>query len=181
MKRFIFTLLFLSVSFFSKAQNLTSEEQKLYNLIMEYRKSLGLPKIPLSKSLTFVAQTHTKDLVENKPDLGNCNAHSWYANGNWTSCCYTPDHAQAKCMWNKPKELTNYTDIGFEIACGSNVCCSDFKMTAEYAFNSWLKSPSHHAVMINKNAWKTYNWKAIGIGIKGGFSTVWFGKKEDIN
>ena len=121
MKKLIFVFVLISFSFLTKAQSLSLEEKKLYSLIMEYRASIGLSKIPLSKSLTTVAQAHCYDLVTNKPDLGNCNAHSWSANGKWSSCCYTPDHKQSNCMWNKPKELTNYSDIGFEIACGSNV------------------------------------------------------------
>ena len=64
-------------------QTLTHEETKLYNMIMEYRSSYGLPKIPLSKSLTIVARTHIKDLILNKPDTGNCNMHSWSADGEW--------------------------------------------------------------------------------------------------
>ena len=58
---------------------LTKEEKKLYDLIMEYRRSKNLEPIPLSESLTLVAQTHAKDLSENyKFDPGNrCNPHSW--------------------------------------------------------------------------------------------------------
>ena len=58
---------------------LSSEEQKLYQLIMEYRKSKGLEAIPLSAKLTLVAQTHARDLSENytfDPD-NTCNPHSW--------------------------------------------------------------------------------------------------------
>src|ERR1044071_1101964 len=95
---------------------LTSEELKLYNLITAYRTQNGLPSIPLSVSLTEVAQLHAKDLETNRPNQEGCSMHSWSANGKWTSCCYTPDHAQKLCMWNKPKELTSYTGNGFEIA-----------------------------------------------------------------
>ena len=56
---------------------LSSEEKKLYNLIVEYRKVKGLESIPLSSKLTMVAQTHAKDLSENhKPFDGECNLHS---------------------------------------------------------------------------------------------------------
>jgi uncharacterized protein YkwD len=44
---------------------LTREEKKLYDMIMEYRKSKGLSPIPLSGKLTLVAQTHAKDLSMN--------------------------------------------------------------------------------------------------------------------
>src|SRR5262245_53648503 len=80
---------------------LSSEEKKLYDLIMEYRRSNNLESIPLSDRLTLVAQTHARDLSENyKFDPNNrCNPHSWSSKGKWTSCCYTNDHKKASCMW----------------------------------------------------------------------------------
>lgn len=160
-------------------QSLSEEEKKLYDKIMEYRKEKNLPPIPLSKSLTIVAQEHVKDLVNNKPDLGDCNTHSWSSKGNWTACCYTSDHKEAACMWNKPSELTPYNGKGYEIACGSNDCCSDFVMTSEYALMKWQGSPGHNAVIINSGRWKKIKWQAIGIGIYKGFAVVWFGKELD--
>ena len=83
-------------------------------------------------------------------------------------------------MWDKPKELTTYADIGFEIACGSSdPIYNDFIMTADYALDSWKKSVHHNSVIINKDVWKDTKWKAIGIGIYNGFATVWFGKSTD--
>tara|TARA_R110001592_G_scaffold361382_1_gene671893 strand:+ start:614 stop:1162 length:549 start_codon:yes stop_codon:yes gene_type:complete len=157
------------------------DEIELYNLIMDYRKSKGLERIPLSNSLTIVAQTHCKDLANNKPDLKKkCNAHSWSANGKWSNCCYTPDHKEAECMWNKPNELTSYNGYGFEIAVGSSEPqFDDYIMTPEYAITSWKKSFHHNNVIINKDKWKDTKWNAIGIGIYKGFATVWFGKEVD--
>jgi uncharacterized protein YkwD len=167
------------VSIISYSQELNDEERKLYNIVMQYRKEKGLPIIPLSTSLTYVAQTHVRDLAINKPDIGNCNAHSWSANGSWSACCYTPDHSQAKFMWSKPRELTTYKGDGFEIACGSNECCSDFTMTANYALESWKKSSEHNAVIINRGIWDDIKWNAIGIGLFKGFAVVWFGNEID--
>lgn len=160
---------------------ITTDELALYNMIMEYRKAEGLETIPLSNSLTIVAQTHSKDLADNKPDLEKkCNAHSWSDKGKWSSCCYTSDHKQADCMWNKPKELTTYTGMGFEIAVGSSEpAFEDYVMTPEYALKSWKGSYHHNNVILNKDIWKDSKWNAIGIGIHKGFATVWFGKKED--
>ncbi len=160
---------------------LSAEELKLYNLIMTYRESKGLAKIPLSNSLTYVAQEHCKDLALNKPDLkGSCNAHSWSDKGEWTSCCYTPDHAKSSCMWDKPRELTSYTDDGFEIAVGSSdPKYTGFVMTADYAISSWKKSTGHNNVIINADVWKELEWNAIGVGIHDGFATVWFGQSKD--
>jgi len=159
----------------------SAEELKLYTKIMEYRKKLNLPVIPLSASLTHVAHEHCVDLHVNKPDLGEgCNAHSWSEEGDWTACCYTPDHKKAECMWSKPKELTGYTGFGFEIACGSSEPQYEgYVMTADYALESWKKSKGHNAVIINQTPWKGYSWNAIGIGIYKGFAVVWFGTQKD--
>ena len=162
---------------------LSKDELKLYNLINEYRKKNKLPVIPLSKSLTYVAQQHCIDLQKNQPDLGaDCNAHSWSAKGKWTACCYTADHKQAECMWNKPKEMTSYTDIGFEIAAGSSkpeYGGGTFVMTPEEALKMWQGSVHHNDVILNKDIWKDRKWNAIGVGIYKSFSVVWFGSTLD--
>lgn len=158
------------------SQTLTKEEKKLYDLIMEYRKEKKLSVIPLSKSLTFVAKAHVKDLENNKPYHDKCNLHSWSNKGNWSSCCYTKDNSEAKCMWNKPRELTSYNGNGFEIALWQ----SDGAKALD-AINSWKKSNGHNSVMINLGIWKNTTWKAIGIGIYGQYAVVWFGKESDTN
>ena len=161
------------------SQKLSLEEQSLYNLLMEYRAEYGLPNIQLSKSLTFVAQTHVFDLKKNKPDHDECNAHSWSSNGSWTPCCYTSDHANAKLMWSKPRELTSYKGNGYEIACGSsNHVYDQSDITAGAALKSWKGSPLHNAVILNQGIWND-KWNAIGIGIYGNFAVVWFGKEFD--
>ncbi len=171
----IITLLCLFQSFNSYAQILNDQENELYRIIMEYRKQNGLPNIPLSSSLSFVAQTHVKDLAVNRPDRNDCNLHSWSSNGTWTPCCYTPDHAQAKFMWSKPRELTKYLGNGYEISYwdGSE------NATADGALNVWKESPGHNAVIVNQGIWKNNPWKAIGIGIYKGYAVVWFGEESD--
>ncbi len=172
---FIFLFLFVMCDELAPKQ-LTVEEEKLYTLIMNYRKEKGLPSIPLSPSLTKVAQAHVKDLHFNKPDQNACNMHSWSSKGAWSSCCYTDDHAEAACMWDKPREMTNYTGNGYEIAFGAY----GMDATASGAMAGWKGSPGHHAVIINQGMWKT-PWNAIGIGIYEGFAVVWFGKELDSN
>lgn len=174
MRHYLLFLLFVAVPFLASAQTLTAEETALYTLIMSYRKEKGLPAIPLSKSLTLVAQTHVKDLETNRPVTGSCNLHSWSDKGTWTPCCYTPDHTKAQCMWSKPAELTSYKGNGFEISYGG----SNFTATAQGALNSWKTSSGHNAVIINAGMWST-PWNAIGIGIYGGYAVVWFGNEED--
>ncbi len=153
----------------------SKEEMKLYRLIMKYRKAKGLKRIPLSKSLTHVAQLHVKDLTDNKPDKGKkCNLHSWSNKGKWKSCCYTSNHAKASCMWNKPRELTSYRGSGFEIAHWSSA-----GVTAKSAINGWKNSSGHNAVMVNIGTWKKMEWGAIGIGIYKNYAVVWFGRPTD--
>ena len=179
------TLLLVFIFIFSniKAQNNTTKkeystcisekEYQLYQLVMAYRAQYNLPKIPLSKSLTYVARTHAKDLELYNPNKKRCNMHSWSANGPWTSCCYTPDHKVAECMWYKPRELTNYPGYGYEIAHWSSA-----GITPQGSLNGWKSSKGHNDVIINRGMWKK-EWKAIGIGIYKNYAIIWFGHEED--
>lgn len=155
---------------------LSSEERKLYDLITAYRKSKGLAPIPLSEKLTMVAQVHARDLAEHyafDPE-GKCNPHSWSSNGKWSPCCYTNDHAQAECMWNKPKEIAGYESPGYEIAYYSSAGA-----TAAEGLEGWKKSPAHNPLIINTGIWKKAAWQAIGIGIYKEYGIVWFGEAQD--
>jgi len=172
-----FLLIIFILSLFQNevfAQQLNEEEKKLYSLLMDYRKEKGLPIIPLSQSLTFVAQTHAKDLNDTHPDVFPCNMLSWSSKGPGILCCYTSDHAKAECMWSKPKELTSYTGNGFEISYGSFGSMA----TALGAIGGWKKSARHNAVIINQGVWKE-PWNAIGLGIYQGYAVVWFGNEKD--
>lgn len=151
----------------------TDIEIELYNEVMKYRKSYNLPEIPLSKNLTFVAKTHVRDLAENNPVNERCNLHSWSDKGNWQACCYTSDHANAKCLWNKPSELTTYNHPGYEIAASFSI-----KYTAKQILEIWKNSVPHNEVIINKGVWD-FQWNAIGIGIYENYAVIWFGKEED--
>lgn len=154
----------------------SSEEKKLYDLIMSYRKSKKLPMIPFSVKLTQVAQAHVRDLADNF-DYDNkrgCNPHSWSKNGTWTSCCYTPDHKQKECMWNKPNEIAGYAGSGYEIAYYSSAGAN-----AEEGLEGWKKSPGHNPLLINSGIWSKSTWKALGIGIYKEYGVVWFGETED--
>jgi uncharacterized protein YkwD len=154
---------------------LQEEEQKLYALIMNYRATKKLKAIPLSAKLTRVAQLHAKDLAEHyDPNNTRCNLHSWSANGKWTACCYTDDHKQAKCMWDKPKEIAGYPGNGYEISYFSSAGAN-----AEEGLAGWKRSPGHNQVIMNEGIWKTVQWNAIGIGLYKEYGVVWFGKEPD--
>lgn len=155
---------------------LSPEEKKLYDMIMDYRKAKGLPPIAISEKLTRVAQVHAQDLADNYAfDVKNrCNPHSWSDKGEWTSCCYTSDHKQAKCMWDKPNEIAGYNSPGYEIAYYSSAGAS-----AAEGLEGWKKSPSHNPLIINDGMWSKVTWKGIGIGIYEEYGIVWFGELED--
>lgn len=177
MKNLILILLLFSLQPLAAQEVcLTAEEQKLYDLIMNYRKSKKLPPIPYSAKLTRVAQAHVRDLAAHYDynNRGDCNPHSWSAHGNWTPCCYTSDHKQAACMWSKPKEIAGYESEGYEIAFFSSDGAE-----AEEGLAGWKSSPGHNPVIINEGTWKEVQWKALGVGIFGTYAVVWFGAQED--
>ena len=165
---FIIPLLLLCCSFMQQGGTkkklnvtVTSEEQELYRLINEYRKSSGLTDIPLSASLTFVAQQHCIDMQEKLGKL----SHSW------STCNFDKDN---NCMWLKPQEMTNYKGYGFECAHANSDTA-----TASSALSGWKRSKLHNDVIVNQGAWKRYQWQAIGIGIYGNYACIWFGKETD--
>jgi uncharacterized protein YkwD len=154
---------------------LSDEEAKLHELINTYRKGRGLSAIPVSAKLTRVAHLHARDLEENyNPENKKCNLHSWSKKGNWTPCCYTDDHAEAECMWSKPKEIARYPGNGYEISFFNSAGA-----TAEEGLNGWKQSKGHHEVIINQGIWRNVTWNAVGIGIYGNYGVVWFGEAPD--
>lgn len=184
MLRWILTILFLVICAVSRGQNsdtetpenhcTTAEERELYNFIAEYRKNNGLPAVEFSKSLSFVAKTHAKDLSVNRPDFGGCNPHSWSDKGKWKSCCYATDKDRISCMTLKPKELTGYKSKAYEV-----VYSGGEEARAEDAFELWTDIALMNDYLLNRGKW-TKPWLAIGIGIYGEYACLWFGEGTDI-
>lgn len=155
------------------------EEKKLYRMINEYRARHGLPSIPPSPSLNRVANRHVRDLMENSKSYDRSGL-DW--THGWSNCPYDANDLRTLgCMWEAPRRLqTPYPSIGFEILCGDiDEKYQNFTMTAEEAFRTWEKSPSHLEVILNRGRWKKYQWKAIGVGIYKGFAAIWFGEEPD--
>ncbi|RLD53964.1 MAG: hypothetical protein DRJ05_15535 [Bacteroidetes bacterium] len=148
------------------------EELKLFNEINNYRKVMNLPEISLSKSLCFVAKQHVIDLVTNKPDTNTCNFHSWSNKGTWEACCYERDIKDKKCMSSKPSELTTYPGMGYEIVYWENR-----NVMANTVFEQWRETKASKSVILNMNEWEEYSWQSIGIAIKDGFASTWFGEE----
>jgi hypothetical protein len=148
------------------------DDRTLAQLINDYRASEGLPPVPLSAELGLVARTHARDLHEKRPDApASCNMHSWSNAGTWSGCCYTRDHARASCMWDKPRELTDYRDNGYEIAAGGRGSISP-----SLALSLWQRSSAHDAVILNEGTWARRPWRAMGVVVEHGYALVWFGE-----
>ncbi|MBL4635883.1 MAG: hypothetical protein JKY56_18630 [Kofleriaceae bacterium] len=153
----------------------SSEAVQLIALVNDYRGENGLSPIPASPSLCMVGASHVGDLQTNSPDApANCNLHSWSDQGTWSACCYTADHAQAQCMWDKPRQLTAYPGNGFE-----NAARSGGTISPTQALNLWKGSPGHNAVILNQGNWASQNWQALGAGMENGYAVLWFGTSVD--
>lgn len=153
------------------------DTRSLVQVVNDYRVAEGLPAIRVSRSLTIIAQKHVDDLERNAPANGVCILHSWSNKGPWTPCCYTEDNAQAGCMWNKPREITNdvYDSNGYEIAMGLR----GGRATTQGALEAWRGSPAHLAVVLNQGPWANLKWRSVGAAISDHYAVVWFGEEED--
>jgi hypothetical protein len=151
----------------------SDDEQRLYELISEYRRVNNLPGLTLSKSLCYVARVHMMDLSMNRPDFGGCNPHSWSSRGPWKPCCYARDEKRIACMTNKPRELTPYKSPAWEIVYEAGEPAG-----AEDAFDLWTNISITKEYFLNTGKW-TRPWKTIGIGIYGDYACVWFGESDD--
>jgi hypothetical protein len=176
MKRFVF-LFTIAIMLLAgcKKEDIINPTDSLVDVINKFRLENNLSEIPVSPSLTTVAETHVRDLAENYVLSNVCNLHSWSDKGNWTPFCYSADHANAQLMWNKPRELTSYTGNGYEIA----VFKSD-TLTANQALELWKNSEEHLNVILNRGIWKDIKWNAIGGAINKGYAVVWFGEEVDL-
>jgi len=149
---------------------------ELCRVVNAYRVSRGLPEIPLSQALMRTANAHIGDLNRHpEVAVAPCNLHSWSNEGPWTPCCYTSDHAQAQCMWDKPREIgrNGYNGDGFEIAAQGGI-------DPAQALALWQQSGPHHEVILNAGTWQgTSPWPAMGCGLGGKYAVAWFGSEPD--
>jgi hypothetical protein len=151
---------------------MTNKNRQLCDLINDYREDNGLSRIPISMKLMLVATEHVKDLSINHPQGNNCNIHSWSNQGNWTGGCYDEDDPSTHpIMWNKPQEISNYPSSGYEIA--------TYAADPAVALTIWKSSTLHNNVILNKDGWTGYPWKALGAALYGGYACAWFGTALD--
>ncbi len=164
---------------------LSAAEGELARMVNEYRASLGLPALLISKSLSLVAQQHAWDSVNNQnalppaPAGKTCNLHSWSGvvnpalqQGTWTANCYTSDHANAAGMWNKPGEIAGFPGDGVE-----NSFWSSGAATPSGALTAWKNSPGHNNVMTQQGGWGPM--ASMGVGMNGGIAHLWLSSTAD--
>jgi hypothetical protein len=149
-------------------------EIELYNMINEYRKLYNLPPIPLSRSLSYVAKTHARDLFFNRPDQGACNFHSWSDKGKWKPFCYPRDEKKNFSVWDKPKEITPYKSKAYEIVYWENN-----PVTIDSILPFWKSIDYFNSFLIYTGKWQGKKWLAIGVAVYENYASVWFGEIPD--
>lgn len=156
----------------ARAERVGDEAERLIDAVYDLRAANGLTAIPLSPTLERVARAHVADLERHSRN-GRCNLHSWSPNGAWSPCCYTPDHAQARCMWEKPREIGRgaYLGDGFEI-----VCWHSERMTVDIAMRCWRDSRAHQNVLLNRREWRDIEWRALGVAMSAHYAVLWVGQ-----
>lgn len=173
----------VAVADFEPRGCVTTEEAELAQLINDYRVGNGLAPIPLSQTLTEVAQWHVQDALyalQVSGEFGSdpsCNIHTWYGVplAPYSTCCYTADHAEATCMWNKPSEINGSFDgFGYEIAGNGFTSVSA-------ALGGWQASSAHDDVLLNQGVWGSYTWTGMGVGVdlEHRLYFVWFTDGSD--
>jgi hypothetical protein len=144
---------------------LEREELRLYEMVNQYRLQNGLYPLPLSSSLTRVANRHVRDLAEN---IG-------YLTPSWSDCRYNDnDPSTWNCMWQAPQRLNMaYTTPGHEIAAANG-----YKIFAITALQQWQQNSAYNAVILNQYQWIT-PWQAMGVGIYQRYAVLWLGRAPD--
>ncbi len=157
------------------------DELDLYHRIIDYRTSVGLDPLPLSKSLTLTAGRHIVDIRENfwaehrAPPTG-ANLHSW------SDAPYYEDLSTPEAMWEAPARLgTPYRSAGYEIF------AAGYRGNAA-ALEGWKDSPAHDAILTETGIWAGTDFAVIGIGLDRGAGpgpyagrayAAWFGTEPD--
>jgi hypothetical protein len=149
-------------------------EMNLYRMINDYRQQYSLPPIPLSKSLSYVAALHAKDLFLNHPDQGTCNFHSWSNKGFWMPFCYPKDENKKNSIWDKPRELTKYPSKAYEIVYWENN-----PLITDTIIMVWKTEDYFNSFLLNTGKWQGKPWNAIGIAVYANYACAWFGEMAD--
>ena len=158
----------------SKDFCISNAEYQLYERLNEFLVENGNKSLTLSKSLSFVAKTHVNDLIINHPDTSICNLSSWSDKGNWNPCCYNKYVLDQDCMWNKPKELTNFRYRGYELA-----IFFEEEFNTDTIMQILLSSNKAINMLLTKNDYSKKHWVCFGVGINKKYVSIWFAQRAD--
>jgi len=129
------------------------EEQRLLELINEYRQANGVGPLTPSGALSTSAEHHSQDMSSHDFFSHNTKESSYYPSGF--------DFADRAVQEGYPANAST----GENIARG--------QPTAEEVFEDWRLSPDHNATMLNEG------YTAAGIGHDGSYWTADFGSEAD--
>jgi len=99
------TLLLLGAILISSFLEASGECNELEDLVNKERRGSGLRPLHCDPHMRWTANRHLDDAIEGAkknlawPEERGCNAHSWLVK---FPCCYTGDHENPDCMWDKP-------------------------------------------------------------------------------
>ncbi len=153
---------------------INAREMSLYRMINDYRYRYNLPPVPLSKSLSYIAALHAKDLFLHHPDQGSCNFHSWSNKGFWAPFCYPKDENKKSSVWDKPRELTRYPSKAYEIVYWENN-----PLVTDTIMMVWTTEDYFNSFLLNTGKWQGKPWNAIGIAVYENYACAWFGDVND--
>lgn len=153
---------------------MSNNELNLFDRINLLRVDYDESILQLSASLSYVAQLHIDDLINNNPDTSICNYSSWSDKGNWTPCCYNNYIYNPDCMWDKPKELTPYRYRGYEL-----VTFFENEFNNDSIINLWSDSKEVLDMILTRGDYSKKKWICGGVAINKNYVSLWFGQRKD--
>ncbi len=141
-------------------------EKELYKIINDYRAANNQPPIPLSESLSLVANRHLLDLINNVKTFTH----------GWSNCPYEIANEKTwNCVFEAPQRLkTNFQGNGYE-----NLYRNlNGNATPTLALDAWKKSVMHNNLILNLDVWKDTTFDGFGIAIDGNYAAIWFGSED---
>jgi len=150
------------------------QEKLLFDQLNQLIEDYGKEKLAYSASLSYVAKTHVNDLLQNHPDTRICNLSSWSDKGDWTACCHNAYVPQQDCMWDKPKELTQYPYRGYEIA-----GYFEDAFTVDSVIKLWSGTKEVLDMLLTDGNFQSKKWTCMGVGLNAKYVSVWFGQRSD--
>jgi hypothetical protein len=142
---------------------ISSPEKELYQIVNEYRVQNDLSQVPLSETLSVVANRHLLDLVINVKSFTH----------GWSNCAYDmKDQKTWDCVFESPKRLNSgYSGKGYENLYRNKTG----NASAILAIDAWKKSDIHNSLILNLKTFKDMKFDALGIAINGQYAALWFG------